>query len=69
MRELRSEIGINAPPERVWEVLTDFESLPAWNPFWQRAAGELRAGERLVVHMKLPGGSGMTFKPKLVSRP
>jgi uncharacterized protein YndB with AHSA1/START domain len=28
MRELLSEIEIAAPPERVWEVLTDFEAYP-----------------------------------------
>src|SRR5215210_9363232 len=39
MKELHSEIEINAPAQRVWEVLTDFASYPQWNPFIRRASG------------------------------
>lgn len=49
MRELRSEVTIDAPAERVWELLTDFGSLPDWNPFMQRASGEVAVGEKLLV--------------------
>ena len=33
MRELGREIEIDAPPERVWAVLTDFPAYPEWHPF------------------------------------
>ena len=65
-RELRTEILIEAPPERVWEVLTDFEEMPEWNPFITEISGELETGERIRVHLKPPEGRGMTFKPRLV---
>ena len=63
MRELRSETEIDAPPERVWAVLTDFASYPEWNPFIRRISGELREGGRLEVRIEPPGGRGTTFKP------
>ena len=66
MRELRSEVTIDAPAERVWELLTDFGSFPDWNPFIQRASGEVAVGEKLVVYLKPPGGMGMSFKPRVV---
>ncbi len=70
MKELRTEIEIDAPARRVWDVLTDFESLPEWNPFMQRASGELTPGATLEIHLKLPDGMGMTFKPRvLVAEP
>ncbi len=32
MRELRAEITINAPAERIWDTLTGLESFQEWNP-------------------------------------
>ncbi len=40
MVQISTEIEINASPERVWQVLTDFPSLPDWNPFLQTAEGD-----------------------------
>lgn len=38
-RQLESEVDVQASPERVWEVLTDFTAYPAWNPFIVQAGG------------------------------
>jgi hypothetical protein len=46
MRELRREIVIDAPPERVWAAVTDFAAYPEWNPFIRRISGELREGAK-----------------------
>ena len=67
MKELHSEIEINAPAQRVWEVLTDFASYPRWNPFIRRASGVPRTGERLEVRMEPSGSRGMTFRPKVLN--
>ena len=40
MREFRTEIEINATPDKVWDVLMDFDSYPEWNPFMQSASGK-----------------------------
>jgi hypothetical protein len=66
MKELRSEIEIQAPAERVWQLLTDFPSFPQWNPFIRRASGAIRVGERLEVHIQPSGASGMTFRPTVL---
>jgi len=63
MRELTSQIGIDAPTERVWAVLTDFGAYPEWNPFIVRISGELTVGSRLEVRIAPPGGRVMTFRP------
>ena len=46
-RELRAEIEIAAPLERVWEVLTDFSRMPAWSPELVRMSPLRRGGLRL----------------------
>ena len=63
MKRIETEILIEASPEKVWSVLTDFESHPRWNPFIKSIEGEKLVGKNLVVSIKPPGGGGMTFKP------
>jgi len=65
-KQLRAEIDIQATPERVWQVLTDFGAFPEWNPFMVRASGTPRNGERLTIRMQPEGGRAMTFRPTVL---
>jgi hypothetical protein len=67
MREIRDEIEIKAPPERVWATLTDFRSYPEWNPFVTRISGQVETGARLDVRIVPPGAKGMGFKPRVIA--
>ncbi len=60
---IETHIDIDAPPERVWHVLTDFDQHPEWNPFIRTISGDPRVGERLRVVLGPPGKKPMTFKP------
>jgi len=66
MKELRSEIEIQASPDRVWQLLTDFSSFPQWNPFIRRASGSANLGEKLEVIIQPSGASAMTFRPTVL---
>ena len=66
MKELHSEIEINASAERVWDILTNFASYPQWNPFIRRISGELKVGERLEVRLEPPDSRGITLRPKVL---
>ncbi len=63
MKTLRTAIHIDASPEAVWDILTDFARYPDWNPFIPHAEGELREGATITVRIEPPGGRGMTFRP------
>lgn len=65
-KQLRTHIEINASPERVWRILTDFAAYPHWNPFIPRASGSARRGERLTIRLQPVGGRGMTFRPTVL---
>jgi len=65
-KELSSQIEINASPEKVWEVLSDFASYPEWNPFMRKISGDLKVGGRLEVFLQPSGARGFTFKPKVL---
>lgn len=67
MREIITEIQIAAPPERVWDILTDFIKYPLWNPFLTRIVGQPVAGRPLYVEALLPGrGKKASFRPKVM---
>jgi len=66
VKEVFSEIEIQAPAERVWKVLTDFSSFSDWNPFIRRVSGPLKEGKRLKVRIEPPGAKGRTFWPKVL---
>lgn len=63
MKQLRTEIEIDATPESAWDILMDFGAYPDWNPFIISLTGEPRVGARLEAHMQPPGGRAMTFRP------
>lgn len=46
MSELRAETTIDAPRQRVWEVLTDFSKMPDWSPELIRMVPLKRGGLR-----------------------
>lgn len=63
MKTLHTEIEIDAPAARVWQILTDFDRFPEWNPFMPMAGGQLAEGARLDVQLQPPGGRGMAIQP------
>jgi hypothetical protein len=65
-KELYTSIEIEAPAERVWQILTDFEQFPDWNPFIRRIKGEAKSGTKLEAYLQPPGGQGMTFRPTVL---
>ena len=65
-KELASSIDINASPEEVWSVLTDFAKFPVWNPFMRWIKGDLRKGAKLEVRIQPTGARGSTFKPTIL---
>jgi hypothetical protein len=63
MREIQAEIDVDAPAERIWNILTDFESFPEWNPFIPKARGEAKVGAKLEVRIQPPGSRPTVFRP------
>ena len=65
-KEIRTSIEINAPAEKVWEILTDFENFSSWNPFVTKAKGVPKAGEKIHIEVQIPGASLQKFKPEIL---
>lgn len=54
--EIKTEIEINAPQSRVWEVLTDFSHYPDWNPFILELKGSVHQGATITYRFEFPRG-------------
>jgi len=62
-KEIQTEIIIDAPKEKVWAVLTNFERFPQWNPFVIKLTGKPQAGARLEATLQPAGQKPTVFKP------
>jgi hypothetical protein len=65
--ELKTTIEIDASPDAIWTVLTDFDRYSEWNPFIRSICGQAKQGEQLEVVIQPPGGNGMTFRPVILA--
>jgi hypothetical protein len=55
MKEVETDIEIQASPELVWQILTDFTNWSEWNPFLYRAAGQVGLDEQVTIYFQGPG--------------
>jgi len=51
-KQFRAHIDIHATPQQIWQILTDFDAYPQWNPFMTRAAGTPHPGQRLRIRLQ-----------------
>ncbi|MEM9930403.1 MAG: SRPBCC domain-containing protein [Bacteroidota bacterium] len=66
-REVFTQIEINAPREKVWAVLTDFEKMPEWSSSFQGIKGEFKEGGKATSYFKAPiGGGNMEFQHTII---
>jgi len=66
-KELVSEIEIDAPPERVWSILSDFDKFPDWNPFIRAISGRTEKGQKLNVTLHPSGGRSLRISPTVLT--
>lgn len=53
MREIRTTTDIDAPVERVWKLLSDFDCWGDWNPVIPRVRGSLEAGAPVDIQLAM----------------
>ncbi|WP_299492093.1 SRPBCC domain-containing protein [Acaryochloris sp. IP29b_bin.137] len=49
MRQYHTEIVVDAPVDRVWNVLTDFSAYPTWNPLVGWLQGDIYASGQIQM--------------------
>jgi len=52
---IEHRIGIQTPPDVIWELIYDLERYRDWNPLYAEASGSIHIGEKLNMTITLPG--------------
>ena len=65
--EITTDIIINATPEKVWSIFSDFKNYPAWNPFIKSIGGDVKLGNTITARIQAPESKEMIFKPKVLT--
>ena len=63
---IRTEIDIEASPDKTWAVLTDLPAWPDWNPFIHYAHGVLAKGNWIDVLVQPTGAKPIKGKGKVL---
>jgi hypothetical protein len=53
--KIEHRIGVQTPPEVIWEMIADIAGWPAWNPLYPKASGQLAFGAQLELEVAIPG--------------
>lgn len=60
-KSIKTEIKINATPEKIWKIFSDFKNYSSWNPFIKSLTGDVAVGNKIKVVL-----NGMKFKPRVL---
>jgi hypothetical protein len=63
---IEHRIGIQAPPDVIWEAISDLKSWADWNPLYTRASGEIRLGATLSLTLQVPGQKPQEIAPVIL---
>ncbi len=66
MKEIYTEIEINSSVEEIWNILTNFDNYPNWNPFMKQINGELQEGSKIQVTIKPYNSGSIVYKPRIL---
>lgn len=66
MKELRTEVMIDAAPERVFQILTDIARYQEWNPLIVLAQGRVAPGEKLDIRIRPPGKGDQPYVVEVI---
>ena len=65
MQEIKTEIEISAPPEKVWSIISDINKWQDWSPIINASSGSASIGSKLSITMmgKEEGTDGPEYSP------
>lgn len=65
MKKITTQIHINAPLEKVWNIFSDVKKYGEWNPFLIEVQGDMNEGKFLKIKVALSNGKIRIAEPKV----
>jgi hypothetical protein len=66
MKAIETSINIKASPAKIWEVFSNFNLYPAWNPFIISVKHQPVNADRLEIIIQIGTKKPQIFKPKIL---
>lgn len=63
MKTIETNIVIDSTPEKIWDVLTNFDEYELWNPFMTKVVGNASLGSKIEVNIKTISGKNRSYYP------
>ena len=63
MKTIETNIVIDSTPEKIWDVLTNFEEYELWNPFMTKVVGNASLGSKIEVNIRTISGKNRSYYP------
>lgn len=60
---IMTSIEIGATPQKIWQILTNFDQLSDWNPVIDNVEGDLKMGTRLSISLQLHNSIKIKYRP------
>ena len=63
MKAIETHIIVDSTPEKIWDILTNFEEYGLWNPFMTKVEGDAKLGAKIKVQIRTMRGKQRIYHP------
>ena len=63
MKAIETHIIVDCTPEKIWDILTNFEEYELWNPFMTKVEGDAKLGAKIKVQIRTMRGKQRIYHP------
>ena len=63
MKTIETQILVNCTPEKIWNILINFDEYELWNPFMTKVVGDAKLGSKIMVKIQTVRGKERTYYP------
>jgi hypothetical protein len=63
LKAIETHIIVDCTPEKIWDILTNFEEYELWNPFMTKVEGDAKLGAKIKVQIRTMRGKQRIYHP------